>query len=109
MVKTAWKVIAPADKGRFHSDDVLVYSPASVNPKYPARCTMKTVGLVGMHIAHKSHSSPQWIWPTFEQVDNIQTDPVANPDVNPSYFNPNCATCLVNEPQLIREMNEEGG
>ena len=33
MVKTAWKVIAPVDKARFHSEDVLVYSPASANPK----------------------------------------------------------------------------
>jgi len=37
MVKTAWRVIAPADKARFHSEDVLVYSPASRNPRYPAR------------------------------------------------------------------------
>jgi hypothetical protein len=30
-----------------------------------------TVGLVGLHIVQKSPSRPQWIWSTFEQIDNI--------------------------------------
>jgi hypothetical protein len=29
------------------------------------------VGLVGLHIVQKTPSSPQWIWSTFEQVDNV--------------------------------------
>lgn len=100
MVKTAWKVIAPADKARFHSENVLVYSPASANPKYPAKCTLQTVGLVGMHIGHKTQSAPQWLWSTFEHVDNVPTDA----DVKSgqlkgqySYYNPKCKTCKVNQ------------
>jgi hypothetical protein len=96
-LKLAWKVlVAGKDKPeRFYT------APAKV--LINGQWVSTTVGLVGMHIAHKSKSSPQWIWPTFEQIDNIQTDPVANPDLNPSYFNPNCPACLVNEPQLIRD------
>jgi hypothetical protein len=30
-----------------------------------------TVGLVGLHIVQKTPSRPQWIWTTFEQVDNV--------------------------------------
>lgn len=30
-----------------------------------------TVGLVGLHIVQKTPSRPQWIWSTFEQVDNV--------------------------------------
>jgi len=29
------------------------------------------VGLVGLHIVQKTPSRPQWIWSTFEQVDNV--------------------------------------
>lgn len=33
-----------------------------------------TVGLVGLHIVQKTSSRPQWIWSTFEQVDNVPPD-----------------------------------
>jgi hypothetical protein len=99
MVKTAWKVIDPADKARFHSEDVLIYTPASDNPKYPAQCVEKTVGLVGMHIGHKTQSAPQWLWSTFEHVDNVPTDA----DVKSgklkkqyNYYDPACKTCQPN-------------
>lgn len=99
MVKTAWKVIAPADKARFHSDDVLVYTPASENPKFPAQCTMKTVGLVGMHIGHKTQNAPQWLWSTFEHVENVPTDAEVRSGklkARYSYYDPKCKTCRVN-------------
>ncbi|MFJ3483068.1 hypothetical protein ACIPL1_06750 [Pseudomonas sp. NPDC090202] len=61
------------------------------------------VGLVGMHIAHKTGTSPQWTWSTFEHVDNLQVNPLDTADVNgksqplqPSFNNPDCPTCLVN-------------
>ena len=100
MVKTAWKVIAAADKARFHSEDVLVYSPASKNPKYPAKCMMKTVGLVGMHVGHKTQSALQWLWSTFEHVDNVPTDAEVKSGklkAQYSYYNPGCKTCKVNQ------------
>ncbi|WFU81702.1 hypothetical protein QA645_02835 [Bradyrhizobium sp. CIAT3101] len=34
-------------------------------------CSQKIVGLVGMHIVQKTSSRPQWIWSTFEHVDNV--------------------------------------
>jgi hypothetical protein len=34
-------------------------------------CEKKTVGLVGLHIVQKTPNRPQWIWSTFEQVDNV--------------------------------------
>ena len=100
MVKTAWKVIAPADKARFHSESVLVYTPASENPKYPARCTKQTVGLVGMHIGHKTKDAPQWLWSTFEHVDNVPTDADVKSGklkASYSYYSPKCKACKVNQ------------
>jgi hypothetical protein len=74
MVKSAWKVISAADRGRFHTRQVLVYSPASQNPKYPASCSTKLMGLTGLHIGHKTNSGAQWLWSTFEHVDNAPTE-----------------------------------
>jgi hypothetical protein len=47
-----------------------------------------------MHIAHKSETSPQWIWATFEQVDNLSVDQVAHPELQASFNNANCPTCV---------------
>jgi hypothetical protein len=41
------------------------------------------MGLVGLHIAHKTQNAPQWIWSTFEHVDNYKGP-------NPSFANPDC-------------------
>jgi hypothetical protein len=89
-LKLAWKVLDPKkDKA-----DRFFHEPAQV--LIDGQWVSREVGLVGMHIAHKSQSSPQWIWSTFEQIDNLATDQVANPGLNPNYFNPGCPTCLVN-------------
>jgi hypothetical protein len=62
-----------------------------------------TVGLVGMHIGHKTKTSPQWIWSTFEQVDNLDVDAVAHPKLSPSFVDPNCPMCAVNQlPQKVK-------
>ena len=95
MVKSSWKVISAADKNRFHSQTVLVYSPASQNPKYAASCSTKLMGLVGLHIGHKTNSGAQWLWSTFEHVDNAPTEAdVASKKFKSqyNYYNPNCTT-----------------
>jgi len=94
MVKSSWKVISAADKNRFHTQTVLVYSPASQNPKYPASCSTKLMGLVGLHIGHKTNSGAQWLWSTFEHVDNAPTEAdVANKKFKSqyNYYNPKCS------------------
>ncbi len=102
MVKSSWKVIQPSERLRFHSEEVLVCSPASVNPKYPASCKVETVGLVGLHIAHKTKSASQWLWSTFEHVDNAPTDEEVKSGhlkARYNFFNPLCkaSDCPVNQ------------
>jgi hypothetical protein len=102
MVKSSWKVISAADKNRFHSQTVLVYSPASQNPKYAASCSPKLMGLVGLHIGHKTNSGAQWLWSTFEHVDNAPTEKdVASKKFKSqyNYYDPNCtsANCPPNQ------------
>lgn len=99
-VKAAWVVLP---------DNSLNYryktSKAQITDPYGHTSTV-TVGLVGMHIIHKVPTGQQFIWATFEQVDNspdenggsysAPTLPLPHPHLIPlpvgtyTYFNPNC-------------------
>jgi hypothetical protein len=104
MVKAAWKILDTNkdDVSRFHTTRVLVYTPPSENPTVQERCEPSLAGLVGLHIVHKTTSAPQWIWSTFEHVDNVpDTNDVAQNKLNARYnfFTPNCKNCTAqNEP-----------
>lgn len=88
VIKSAWRLLNPKlDKmGRYHKSNVLVYTAPSDDPPVKERCEARTVGLVGFHIMHKSAGHPQWIWSTFEQVDNLRGDKAAG--VGATFFNP---------------------
>lgn len=93
-LKFAWKVIVPGKdiKGRYFTKRVNIFDTDSVLRKV-------TVGLVGMHIGIKTVSSPQWIWATFEQVDNVETNALTKIDghyLKPSFNDPDCFTCPIN-------------
>lgn len=100
-LKLAWRILtATDDRTRFLTTPAIV---PPTNGKCPdgsapagSQCNV-VVGLVGMHIAHKSVSSPQWIWSTFEQIDNLAVDNVAHPKLKPSFFDPDCPICVVNQ------------
>lgn len=100
MVKAAWKVLDAAagdDPSRFHTASALVVTPAGDGQ--PETCVRQRVGLVGLHIATKTQGSPQWLWSTFEQVDNA---PAKGETVPPgrrfNFFIPDCDDCApVNE------------
>lgn len=67
-IKASWRILDPQrDAGilyRYHSVQALVIDPGT------KQCTQQLVGLVGLHIIHKTTSKPVWVWATFEQVDN---------------------------------------
>jgi hypothetical protein len=44
----------------------------------------RTMGLVGLHIVHKTPKRQNWIWATFEHVDNTELSPdgIAPPSFN---------------------------
>jgi hypothetical protein len=99
-LKLAWRVMKPCDPTkpkdpcddmtRFFVEDAYIMDQGPDGQ--PLQRKVK-VGLVGMHIAHKSESSPQWIWATFEQVDNLDVDQVAHPKLQASFNNAGCAIC----------------
>jgi hypothetical protein len=95
-VKAAWRVMTAADtpqvKARFARRDAWVYTAAS--PGQPASCRKQEVGLVGLHMSRKTAGRPQWIWSTFEQVDNVPPFNAAVPagrTLPYSFNNPACA------------------
>jgi hypothetical protein len=85
--KAAWKILgAGDDASRFYTIKAIVFNDDSLNLS-PGPNPV-TLGLVGLHIAHKTPTQRFWVWSTFEQVDNLTT----------SFFNDTCKSCPVNTP-----------
>jgi hypothetical protein len=102
MLKAAWKVLGTGDDPKhFHRTQALVYTAASSNPTVGESCTRQTVGLVGFHIGRRLNISSQWVWSTFEQIDNAPDDTEVRGGTLKSkynFFNPACKDCPLNEP-----------
>jgi len=68
VVKSAWvemEGFTPQQRSRYYTRTAIVRDPGT------GKCGKQTVGLVGLHIVQKTPSRPQWIWSSFEQVDNV--------------------------------------
>lgn len=84
-IKFAWKELgANDDRNRLYTTKV----KAITSEQAPQEKAID-VGLVGMHIAMHTQSSPEWIWATFEQVDNApdSTD-IPGMAKHHNFFNP---------------------
>jgi hypothetical protein len=55
-------------------------------------CSSIRVGLVGIHIVQKTPTRPQWIWTSFEHVDNVPGD--VNVGHGPFTFNDGTGTAM---------------
>jgi hypothetical protein len=72
-IKSAWIELpdrgpSPIDASRFYKRQAWIQDPDN---KDGQKCRRAWVGLVGLHIVYKTKSRPQWIWATFEHVDNV--------------------------------------
>jgi hypothetical protein len=94
-LKAAWKVLSPPEIAgkRFYMTKGVIY-----NDEKKQRPSVATLGLVGLHIIHKTMSQPNWIWATFEHVDNLAAPPGSPVGARASFFNPDCppSICLPN-------------
>jgi hypothetical protein len=98
-LKASW-VVLPAD----HSLDYrYLTAKAQIIDPYGNKSTA-TVGLVGLHIIHKVQGAAQFLWATFEQIDNdpdynngnpqppvLPPNPNQKPGPGYTFFNPNCS------------------
>jgi hypothetical protein len=90
-IKAAWRRIKLPDEqnilNRYYHVEAEVFNPKDKT------CEKQTFGLVGFHIVQKTPSRPQWIWSTFEHVDNVQgasrsfNNPNGSQDINDANVN----------------------
>jgi hypothetical protein len=104
MIKVSWKILDPdeVNSKRFHMVNALVSLPKSAKSDAEPPCLPETLGLVGFHVVHKTLSRPQWIWSSFEHVDNVpeQREVDAGPLPHTySFYDRSCnaSKCPVNE------------
>ena len=65
-VKVAWRELTDQDDHtRYYVREALIAGEDGYN------YTIATMGLVGLHIMQKTATFPQWIWSTFEHIDNV--------------------------------------
>jgi hypothetical protein len=89
-IKAAWRILTdkdtPANRSRYY-----VVPNAQVFDVVTGKCTLQDVALVGFHVVTKTTERPQWIWSTFEHIDNVPaktTEPKPQADVPFSFNNP---------------------
>jgi hypothetical protein len=79
-IKTSWRILnrsAGDDPSRYYTQRAIVAVPGDLVSGGQKVCATVTLGLVGMHIIQRNpidpvngNLLPQWIWATFEHVDN---------------------------------------
>lgn len=70
VIKNAWMDATGFDLSKYHSEKILVFTPGAENSSGQDTCELKTMALVGMHIAHKTTQQSAWTWSTFEHAAN---------------------------------------
>ncbi|MEM9555896.1 MAG: hypothetical protein AAGC60_16695 [Acidobacteriota bacterium] len=79
-IKAAWRELCVLDaegqclgaedlEDRYYTQVGLIYTPDTRQSN--ESCRLARVGLVGLHIIRKTVHAPQWVWSTFEHVDNV--------------------------------------
>lgn len=103
-IKASWRIL-DASKGDdlsryYHQNaEILVSDESSASGKsFTIKCV---VGLVGLHIIRKTERFKDWIWSTFEHVDNVPDNlqqAQDNMEKQWSFYNPGCLNCEPNIP-----------
>ena len=75
-VKASWRILTDADTPAIRARYYVVHDANVVDVAKSAAagkivCSKSDVALVGMHIMIKTRYRPQWLWSTFEHVDNV--------------------------------------
>lgn len=74
-IKASWRILTDKDDNNRYLTQTALVEEFDEQGKPKNTFTRQTLGLVGLHIINKPKGFPQWVWATFEQVDNV--DPKA--------------------------------
>ncbi len=121
-IKAAWREMCTNTSTCFKVDDLSHYFTRDATIYIPdpfggeATCRTAKVGLVGFHIAHKTFWAPQWVWSTFEHVDNVPVvgslpKQATNRTTPYSFYSPwmqnyakDAAACKLQRPGVFEQM-----
>ena len=94
-LKGAWRVLTDSDDiSRYYAVRALVETEDGSYAE-------ETMGLVGLHIMQKTETFPQWVWSTFEHIDNLDG---THPSFNNGTDTPSTGSLGYNcEPQVLGE------
>jgi hypothetical protein len=82
MLKATWREMVDADDpSRYYVIEAQLLDPDNQT------CRVTKMGLVGFHIVQKIDEFPEWIWSSFEQVDNVERGPGASATTPISFNN----------------------
>ncbi|MDE3174667.1 MAG: hypothetical protein KGM15_00985 [Pseudomonadota bacterium] len=74
-LKAAWRPLnaadSPAARARYYVTRAAIVDVAGTLAAGHILCKPRDIALVGLHIAIKTPTRPQWIWASFEHVDNV--------------------------------------
>ena len=94
LIKAAWREVHDGeDFSRYYAANALVCD-GDFEHGPPKNCRHMRMALVGLHITQRTPNAPQWIWTTFEHLDNVPGPRAAAPF---GFFNPACPTCPLNQ------------
>lgn len=85
-IKTSWRILKTADPAYYTMTATV--QGLSTNPVI--------LGLVGFHLVINTQLHPEFVWATFEHVNNAPdcTNPQPTPAAGWSFLSNDCATCL---------------
>ncbi|WP_308992716.1 hypothetical protein QLS71_016375 [Mariniflexile litorale] len=94
-IKLAWKILENSDiKERYFKDKGYIINEIIKKPE------LVDIGLIGFHISQKTPTGKQWVWSTFEHIDNLDQNITnvggQNKVIHPTLTNPDCEICPVN-------------
>ena len=66
-IKIAWKILTSKDLyDRYFTSESYVINNST------GEWEKKTLGMIGFHISQKTKTAKQWVWSTFEHIDNLR-------------------------------------
>lgn len=107
-IKAAWRIMEEGDDAsRYYTKKATIAIDSKyVDGQKKDLVVTETVGLVGMHIITKTGEFNEWIWSTFEHVDNAPDNiqkAQSEQSRQWSFYDPRCLNCPVNEPPVTKD------